>query len=62
MLDQGGSREARPSWFRRQFLADIRVSKAKGKTWTIIKRRFDKICLHYGPQIMYFLPVETHVN
>ena len=53
MLDQGGGRKASPSWFRRQFLADTRASKIKGKTWTLIRRCFDRICLQYRPQMIY---------
>ena len=52
MLDQGGGREPSPSWFRRQFLADTCASKIKGKTRTIMKRCFDKLFLHYRPQLM----------
>ena len=39
MLDQGCGREASPSWDWRQFSADTRASKLKGKPATKIKIR-----------------------
>ena len=52
MLDQGSCREESPVWVRRQFLADSCASKLKGKSRTIIKRCFDRICLQCGAQLI----------
>jgi hypothetical protein len=62
MVYQKGGREASPSWFRRQFLAATRAKNVKGRTWTIIKKCFDKNLLAVPFTNNVLLTFETHVD
>ena len=52
ILDQRGGREASPGWVRRQFLADTRANRLKGKAGTMLKRCFNKNFLQCRTQLI----------